>query len=166
MPDETEVCLAAVFLNKGKDVLTAQEFRMYVSLDLRWMQVRDADALMSVLIEKKLMTKTGEYVRAAVDTSKVNVPVAYRPSDDLVRSLRAYAQKQDAEKDSRDDVLSKLIEAARGAGMERGRFISECNRVGKRLDVSIETAALIILRDGGADVSPFIGDVRSAVAGR
>ncbi|MCL2031760.1 MAG: DUF2240 family protein [Methanomassiliicoccaceae archaeon] len=167
MPDELETCLAALFLNKGKDVLTAKEFMMYASLDLRWMQVKDADALMNILLDKGLMSKTGEYLRPMIETSAVNVPVAYRPSEDLLKSLRSYSPKQQTAKGGgAADLLSGLIRVALDSGMEKGAFISECNKISKRTDVDMEVAALMILRERGVDVMPFLDDVRSSVLGR
>jgi hypothetical protein len=166
MPDELEICLAALFLNKGKDVLTPKEFTMYASLDLRWMQVKDAEALMSMLLEKGLISNTGGYIRPAIDTSSVIVPVAYRPSDKLIKTLSGYKPKQQAKKESPPDLLSRLIQEALRSGVEKGAFISECNRISKKADVDIEVAALLILREKGVDVVPFINDARSSVGDR
>jgi hypothetical protein len=167
MSDELEICLAALFLNRGKDVLTANEFTMYVSLDLRWMQVKDADTLMRILLEKKLMSRTGEYLRPLIDTAEVNVPVAYRPSEALLRSLREDGSKRPAaEKGDVPAPLPILIQKALDSGVEKGAFVSECNRISKKADVDMEVAALMILREKGVDVTPFIGDVRSSVLGR
>jgi hypothetical protein len=168
MPDEAEVCLAALFLNKGKDVLTAKEFTMYVSLDLRWMQVKDAESLMNLLLERGLMSRTDDYLRPLMDLSAVNVPVAYRPSDDLIKTLRAYSPKRPAAgKDGGGpDLLQKLIQKAVDSGMGKGAFVSECNKISKRADVDMELAALMILREKGVDILPFLEEARSAVLGR
>lgn len=167
MSDELEVCLAALFLNKGKDVLTAKEFVMYASLDLRWMQVRDADMLMSVLLEKGLMSKAGEYVKPQIDISAVGVPVAYRPSDGLIRAVRSSAERPEVKKsDVPADLLSGLIKEASGLGMEKGTFVAECNKISKKMDIDMEVAAILILRENGADIMPFIDDVRASVLRR
>jgi hypothetical protein len=168
MTDELETCLAALFLNKGKDVLTAKEFTMYASLDLRWMPVRDADRLMNILVEKGLMSKTGEYLRPAINISEVNVPVAYRPSEGLLTAIRSPAQKQPAAAKKADapGLLPRLIREAQGSGMEKGAFVSECNKVSKKADVDIEVAALMILRERGVDITPCIEDVRLSVLSR
>jgi hypothetical protein len=168
MPDEAEVCLAALFLNKGKDVLTAKEFTMYVSLDLRWMQVKDAESLMNLLLERGLMSRTDDYLRPLMDLSAVNVPVAYRPSDGLIKTLRAYSLKRPAAgKDSGGpDLLQKLIQKAVDSGMGKGAFVSECNKISKRTDVDMELAALMILREKGVDILPFLEEARSAVLDR
>jgi hypothetical protein len=168
MPDELETCLAALFLNKGRDVLTAKEFVMYVSLDLRWMQVKDADALMDTFLERGLMSRTGEYLRPRMDLSAVEVPVAYRPSEELIKALNDQPPKHPAAEKSDDapDLLQRLIQQALDSGMGKGAFVSECNKISKKADVDIEVAALMILRERGADILPFLEDVRSAVLGR
>ncbi|MCL2295837.1 MAG: DUF2240 family protein [Methanomassiliicoccaceae archaeon] len=165
MPDELDICLSALFLNKGKDVLTAKEFTMYVSLDLRWMQIRDADALMKTLVKKGLMSKTGDYLRPLKDTSLIDVPVAYRPSEGLIRSLRDQAPDPPAAKgsDGSSGLLPVLIGEALDAGMEKGAFVSECNRISKRMDVNMEVAAVMILKERGRDIMPLMADVRASV---
>ncbi|NLU45549.1 MAG: DUF2240 family protein [Euryarchaeota archaeon] len=47
--------------------------------------------------------------------------------------------------------------------MNRGEFVSECNRIVKRFNVDMEVAALLILRDKGADITPYYDDVRESV---
>lgn len=167
MADELETCLAALYLNKGKDVLTVKEFAMYVSLDLRWMQVKDANLLMDTFIDNGLMTRSGEYLRPSIDLAAIDVPVAYRPSDDLIKGLKGKSQEPVMpNKTETVDVLNDLIQEAVGSGMEKGAFISECNKVRKRTNVDMEVAALIILKDRGVDVHPYLDAVRSAVIGR
>jgi len=167
MPDELETCLAALFLNKGKDVITVKEFTMYVSLDLRWMQTKDADALMRVLIEKRLMSKSGEYLKPAIDTSSIDVPVAYRPSDRLLVALQDHrSEPLAAKKNNASGLLPALINKALDSGMEKGAFISECNKISKKMDIDMEVAALMILKERGTDVTPFISDVRTSVLSR
>ena len=168
MSDELETCLAALFLNKGKDVLTAKELTMYISLDLRWMQAKDADALMKTLIGKELMSKTGEYLRPLIDVSAVDVPVAYRPSEALLKSLKGHAPDQTAanKAGAPPNLLSVLIGEALNSGMEKGAFISECNKISKKMDIDMEVAAVMILKERRADIAPLMDDVRSSVLQR
>ncbi|MDR1404171.1 MAG: DUF2240 family protein [Candidatus Methanoplasma sp.] len=169
MSDELKVCLAALFLNKGKDVFTAKEFVMYVSLDLRWMQVRDANLLMESFVATGLLSKTGEYLRPMINITAMDVPVAYRPSDALIADIRKPAPllsvaARDGNKP--DGVLPRLIQEATELRMEKGAFISECNRICKRMNIDTEAAAVIVLKEKGADITPFVADVRSSVLGR
>lgn len=167
MPDELETCLAALFLNKGKDVLTVKEFSMYVSLDLRWMQVKDANDLMELLLKRKLLTRSGDYLRPNMDLSSVDVPVAYRPSEDLIKTLKVSEPAARPEPaNTSQDIFHELIQKAAEYGMNKGTFISECNKISKRTNVDIEVASLMVLRDKGMDVLPYIDGVRSVILNR
>ena len=160
--------MAALFLNKGKNIITVKEFTMYVSLDLRWMQTKDADALMRALIEKGLMAKTGDYLKPAIDTATIDVPVAYRPSEELIATLKSNKPKLAAAKRSSDapDLLPMLISQALNSGMEKGAFVSECNKISKKMDIDMEVATLMILREKGMNITHYISDVRAAVLSR
>ncbi|MDR2845730.1 MAG: DUF2240 family protein [Candidatus Methanoplasma sp.] len=161
MTDELIICAAAFFRSKGKDVVTPKEFVMGVSLDLRWMPVVDAERLADVLTERKILVRNGEYLKPSVDLSGTEVPVAYRPSDAMLARLRSAPVGTKPK-----EILPDLVGAAVGSGMDRVRFISECNKVKKRLGIDMEAAALIILRDGGVDISRYIEPVRETIIGR
>lgn len=165
MSNELETCLAALFLNKGKDVLTVKEFAMYVSLDLRWMQVKDANHLMEVFLKEGMLSRSGEYLKPAIDISSIDVPVAYRPSESLLTILKENVPAPEPVANN-DNVFSQLINMAVEQGMEKGTFISECNKISKRTNIDIEVAALMVLRDKGVDIAPYLDGVRAIILGR
>ena len=165
MSDELTVCLAALFLNKGRDVLTAKEFAMYVSLDLRWMQVRDANMLMDTSVAAGLLSRNGEYLRPLIDIASVEVPVAYRPSEHLIGNIREAASKKSVGtkvENGSEDILPRLIQEAIRIGMEKGAFISECNKICKRMNIDMEVAAIMILNGTGTAPAPFMDGVRAS----
>lgn len=166
MSNELETCLAALFLNKGKDVLTVKEFAMYVSLDLRWMQVKDANLLMDVFLKEGMLSRSGEYLKPAIDVSMIDVPVAYRPSEDLITMLREDPPLAEEPAPANDNVLAQLISIASERGIDKGNFISECNKISKRTNIDIEVAALMVLRDQGVDISPYMDSVRAMILSR
>ena len=90
---------------------------------------------------------------------------------ELVESLHGSksqtTEKAPAQKKQADtaDVFPMLMERAVEAGMQRRDFIQSCNRIQKRLDIEIGVAALIVLRDAGADVSPYLDAVYDSVKG-
>ena len=49
MADEYVVCTAAFFRNKGKNVITENEFLMVISMDLHWMPYGKAKVLLGEL---------------------------------------------------------------------------------------------------------------------
>ena len=50
-----------------------------------------------------------------------------------------------------DDLFPALVDLAVKAGVPKGKFISECNGLKKKLGIDVCAAALIVLRDHGAD---------------
>ena len=47
--------------------------------------------------------------------------------------------------------------------MERRDFIQNCNKIQKRLNIDIGAAALIVLRDNGTDIAPYVDMVYDSV---
>lgn len=171
MADELTVCAAAYFRSIGKDVTTPEEFVMGTSLELKWMSPSDSKLLLSAMVRAGVVTQKDGYVRPASDLGAIDLPLAYRPPKELVESLHGSksqtTEKAPAQKKQADtaDVFPMLMKRAVEAGMQRRDFIQSCNRIQKRLDIEIGVAALIVLRDAGADVSPYLDAVYDSVKG-
>ena len=177
MYNELKTCAAAFFCNKGKEVFTEKEFTMYISLDLRWMPVKEANTLLLLLLNEGIFEKIDNYLKAKIDFSDIDVPVAYKPSKELLDYVR-YSMKSAPEQKNEtksvkkkipvdsDDPLPKLMEFAVSSGIKKGAFIAECNQIMKKMNIDIEVAALIVLRDHGADVSPYYDDIYAYVANK
>lgn len=171
MADKLTVCAAAYFRSIGKDVTTPEEFVMGTSLELKWMSPSDSKLLLSAMVRAGVVTQKDGYVRPASDLGAIDLPLAYRPPKELVESLHGSksqtTEKAPAQKKQADtaDVFPMLMERAVEAGMQRRDFIQSCNRIQKRLDIEIGVAALIVLRDAGADVAPYLDAVYDSVKG-
>ncbi len=165
MKDEMDICAAAYFRGKGKDVATTEEFVMDVSLDLKWMPPSDAKLLLAKLAGAGSVQQKGGYVRPSEALSSLDVPMAYRPSAELIASLHEKSQpaepKQEAPASA--DPFPAMMDAAASMGMQRRDFIQSCNKIQKRLDIEVAVAALIVLRDAGADISRYLDAVCSHV---
>ena len=165
MTDELTICAAAFLRNKGKGTVTENEFLMGVSMDFHWMPYGDAKKLLSVLISNNVLTRSGEFLRPSFDIAKVDVPVAYRPSEQFIKNLNSATKVQAQPKPSEDvDLMPLLMSEATESGMERRDFISESNNLVKRLNIDILAAGLIVLRDRGIDIHDFSGRIYQAVA--
>ena len=161
MADELTVCAAAYFRSIGKDVTTPEEFVMGTSLELKWMSPSDSKLLLSAMTRAGVVTQKDGYVRPASDLGAIDLPLAYRPPKELVESL--HGAKSQTSENKAADVFPMLMEKAVEAGMQRRDFIQSCNRIQKRLDIEIGVAALIVLRDAGADVGPYLDAVYDSV---
>ena len=169
MADELTVCAAAYFRSIGKDVTTPEEFVMGTSLELKWMSPSDSKLLLSAMVRAGVVTQKDGYVRPASDLGAIDLPLAYKPPKEIVESLHGSksqtTEKAPAQKKQADtaDVFPMLMERAVEAGMQRRDFIQNCNRIQKRLDIEIGVAALIVLRDAGTDVTPYLDAVYDSV---
>jgi hypothetical protein len=149
--DELRMTAAAFFRNKGKNVVTESEFTMYISMDLRWVQPSDAKKLLSLLIDGGHMKKEGEYLRPVFDVHAADVPIGFRPPVDILE--RNLPKRPPAM--PKDGLLSELMAKAESLGIKRKDFIVSVNAVQKRLNIDVEIAALLMLRDAGADISGY-----------
>ena len=164
MTDEYTVCAAAFFRNKGKNVITESEFLMVISMDLHWMPYGKAKELLAQMISRNVLVKNGEYLKPSFEISDIEVPVAYRPSDSLISSLSQKTEKAPvAAAPAGDDLLPSMIAEAMRHDLEKRDFIAESNSISKRLDIDMLAAALIVLRDKGADITPYVDRVYQAV---
>ena len=165
MTDEYTICTAAFFRNKGKNVITETEFLMVISMDLHWMPYGKAKQLLALLISKGALVKNGEYLKPSFEISDIEVPVAYRPSESLIMSLSQKTEEKPQPKPAPagDDLLPSMISAALECGMQKRDFVSEANALSKKLDIDMLAAALIVLKDRGADIDPFADRVYQAV---
>jgi len=166
MTDEYTVCAAAFFRNKGKNVITEKEFTMVVSMDLHWMPYVKAKQLLAALISKGILIRNGEFVKPSFEISDIDVPVAYRPSEELINSLVETKTEAPAPRPAPagGDLLPSLIEEAVKKGVQKRDFVAESNAVSKRLDIDMLAAALVVLRDKGVDISPYIDRVYGEIA--
>ncbi len=159
MENELVVCAAAFFRSKGKTVITETEFLMEISITNHWMPYKEAKLLLSKLLEENILEKNGEYVKPTFDISEVNVPVAYRPPADLVKSEKT-KKSTDAVV---EDVFPSLVEEAVELGMKKKDFISESNNLQKKLNIDIEAAGLIVLRDHGYNVDEIADRIYESI---
>ncbi|MFA6710751.1 MAG: DUF2240 family protein [Candidatus Methanomethylophilaceae archaeon] len=157
MTDGLTLCAAAFLRNKGKGVITEKEFLMGISMDLHWMPYRDAQRLLSALLKNGTFESNGEYIKANFETSEIDIPVAYRPPADLLNDLSV--EKTAVPPAKEKDVLPALMAEAERSGMKKKEFIAASNMIQKKLNIDVAAAGLIVLRDRGIDISPFIETV-------
>ena len=169
MDDGLAMCAAAFMRNKGKDVFAENDILMGMSMDLRWMSHSEAKAVLSAMIRDGVLVKSSGVYRPAPDFPVLDIPVAYRPPRDLIeRALKPSETPAEVPAEQREhvDVMPMLMEAAESAGMKRRDLISKSNQICRDMGIHIETAALIVLRDAGVDITELAGKVRESIVSR
>lgn len=150
--DELRYAIALLFRRKGRDELTEREFVLSASMDLRWFPPRDAQRLLQLGLETKLLESHGGNLRPAFDLGSVEVPRDFIPT----------AKTLDVATPVGEDVFLRIVDALVAATKsDRRAVIATINGVQEKMDVDVEVAALIAARQAGLDVEPFLGPVKA-----
>ncbi len=150
--DELRDAIALLFKRKGRDELSEREFVLSASMDLRWFPPRDAQRLLQLGIESKLLESREGTIRPAFDVAGVEVPRDYVPTPAILETPTPAGE----------EVFLRIVEAiVRKTGADRKAVIAIVNGVQERLDVEVEVAALVAARQAGVDVAPFVGPVKA-----
>ena len=146
--DDLRMATAVFFRNRGKNVVTDNEFVMTVSMNLRWMMPGEAENLLILLSDHGHVKKDGEYIRPTFDVHATDVPLGFKPSADILKRARPKRAPD-------GDMLTELMGIAESSGIKKKDFIVSVNAIQKRINVDIEIAALIMLREKGTDISGY-----------
>jgi hypothetical protein len=161
--DDLRTAAAAFFQGKGKNVVTEKEFTMDISMKLRWMQPSEAERLLPLFLSEGVLKKDGEYLRPAFDVNGIDVPFGYRPPAGLLMRTAA-APRTDATRPA--DLLGELFAAAERGGMKKKDIMVAANAVQKKINVDIEIAVLLMLKENGIDISDHIGKAYATISER
>lgn len=169
--------LAYVFRREGGDPLPAEELANRVSFDLRWFSPGEARAFVERARGADLVEETDDGLVPAFDVDDVDLPVTFTPSLDLdpaeegtlddVAGVEGGVTGGDGGGDVVGRVAEALAEATEWTRAEAEREIAaERDRLGDL--VADEAAALLVARDRGLDLDPWLaeasGEVRSRLA--
>ena len=150
--DELRYAIALLFKRKGRDELTEREFVLSASMDLRWFPPRDAQRLLQLGLEAKLLESHGGNIRPAFDLESVDVPRDFVPTP---RTLEVATPVT-------EDVFMRVVDAiVTRTKSDRRAVIAAINAVQEKMDVDLEVAALVAARQAEVDVNPFLGRVKA-----
>ncbi len=150
--DELRYAIALLFKRKGRDELTEREFVLSASMDLRWFPPRDAQRLLQLGLEMKLLESHGGNIRPAFPIDTVEVPRDFVPT----------AKTLEVATPASEDVFVRLVDAiVARTKSDRRSVIATVNGLQERMDVDVEVAALVAARQAGVDVAPFLGPVKA-----
>ncbi len=153
---ELETCLAVLFKRKGKNVMTETEFMLTVSFDYRWFTPKEAQALLDISVKRGLLTRTEEFLKPNFDLKDVEASLSFRPSSSVL--------SDEKEEISLFAQLVQLISDK--GGLKKRDAVSRINRTQERLGVDVEVAAVLVARDLGIDVTPYLEPVKKEILAR
>ena len=180
--DELLYTAAAFFRNAGKNTVAENEFVMDISMRFKWMVPSDAKVLLDVLADSGYVERDGGFVRPKFDVHGTDVPLGFRPPADMLKGKRPKKHEDakagtgksgkeavsgTAKKEAAaDDLLSKLLAVAESSGMKRKDVIISANALQKRMNVDIEIAVMLMLRENGINISEYCGAAYETIAKR
>lgn len=136
MDREREYLVATPFKKRDKKRLKISDFVFALSLDLKWGPPEKVRALLQEAADEGIVRIEGDYVHAAFDEGKAEVPVGFIPSKD----------------EDFFEMGVRLIVSATGMG--RKEVISMVNERQDSLQglASLDAATLLVARELGIDV--------------
>ena len=150
--DELRNAIALLFKRKGRNELSEREFVLSASMDLRWFPPRDAQRLLQIGLESKLLESQKGTIRPAFDVTSIDVPMDYTPTPAILETPTPVSE----------DIFLRLVDAiATKTGADRRTTIAAVNAIQERMDVEIEVAALIAARQAGLDVGALLPAVKA-----
>lgn len=150
--DPLRDAIALLFKRKGRNELSEREFVLSASMDLRWFPPRDAQRLLQIGLETKLLEAHEGTIRPSFDVSAVEVPRDYVPTAEILATPTPAAE----------GLFVRIVDAiAAKTKMERKAVIGLVNGIQEKMDVEVEVAALIAAHRSGVDVSSFLPAMKS-----
>ena len=135
--------------------MSEREFVLSASMDLRWFPPRDAQRLLQLGLETKLLEAHDGTIRPVFDVAAIEVPRDYVPSAAILETPTPAGE----------DLFVRIVDAiAAKTGADRKAIIAIVNGVQEKMDVEIEIAALIAARQAGIDVGPFLSPAKARLA--
>lgn len=129
------------------------------------MSPSDAKLLLRTLLAKGILEKKGDYIRASSDLSSIDLPLAYKPSKDVMDAITSKSVETfESKKETEPDLFHILMDVATSNGIQTRDFVPACTKIQKKLGIDISAAALIVLRDNGVDISPYLERVYSEIS--
>ncbi len=148
--------VAFLFRLEGGRPLSEKEFVQFASYRLSWFKPTDAQRLLRVAQDLRLVELQQGSLTPTFDLATVDVPVDFRPPPGVLERAPP----------AQDLFLATLNRIAEKTGADRRTVVAGINAVQERMEVHVEVAALIHARELGVDVSDLVGPVRDAVARR
>jgi hypothetical protein len=159
--EELKNGVALIFRRKAKDMLTEKEFVFSASMDLRWFNYTDAMKFLELAVSHNLLKREAKAVMPTFDHRKLELPATFKPSPDLLKSAPGPSGG------ARETVFLRVVDAiARSSKQDRSSVISRINKKRELLRVDAEVLALLVAREDGIDIAPFIDEAEKTVRDR
>jgi hypothetical protein len=147
--------VAFLFNRSGKDEMTAQELRLAMSMDLRWFTPKEAEEVVDLFQNKRLVTKgPSGGLRPTFSHGKLSLPRDFSPSKDLL--MRGGGGDEPL-------FVQMVGHIATRADLEKRNVIALINRKAGELGVEVEAAAMLVGTELGVSMLAFRDDALAVI---
>jgi hypothetical protein len=143
-----EVAVAVPFRQRGKRRLGEGEFVVSLSLDREWFSPDQAKRLVDLAVGRGLLTQTDAGLEPTFAVDDVEIPEGYAPDTDILRE---------------QSTFERLLDAMVDGGMRKQAAVAAANETQRRLDITLEAAAVVAARREGVDVDAPAAAVRESL---
>ncbi len=144
--------LGYIFRRKGRETLSGKDIVLSASMDLGWFSPKDAEKLLAVSQELRLLKETKEGLKPNFDYKSLEIPLDFKPSDRVL--------KLESQEPLFIAVVRKIEEAT---GQDRREIIAQINRKKDDLNIEIEVAALLIAARNEVPISEFLEESENEI---
>ncbi len=143
--DELLFAAAMPFKRKGTDTIKETEFVMVLSMDLGWFKPDTARDFISSAIEKGIISREGDMLKAQFGINDVQVPMGFKPDVSRFREKEVFEQ-----------IIERIMI---NTGLDKQKIIGEINKSrGEKGGLfSIEVLGILMAREYGIQVDDLIG---------
>lgn len=143
--DELKIVISEPFKRRGKARLTPAEFTFALTLELKWLTPEESRQVIEEGLKAGLLKEEKDRIVPAFDYRSVVAPAGFKPGVDI------FCKKA---------LLDRIIDLLAGSGMsdaEAQKLIKSKQEYLCDL-VTPAVAGLIVARERGLDVSPYIDE--------
>ena len=147
--------IAFLYNRSGKDEMTAQELRLAMSMDLRWFSPKEAEEIVDIFQNRRLVVrKGGGGLRPAFNHKKLTLDRDLRPTKEELLGVV----------DDEPLFVRMVGHITDRADEEKRNVISQVNRRAQELGIEVEAAAMLVGDELGVDMRPFSDDALEVIA--
>lgn len=147
--------VAFLFNRSGKDEMTPQELRLAMSMDLRWFTPKEAEEVVDLFQNKRLVTKgPSGGLRPTFSHGKLSLPRDFSPSRDLLMRNGG----------GQEPLFVQMVgHIATRKDMEKRNVIALINRKAGELGIEVEAAAMLVGAELGVSMLAFTDDALAVI---
>lgn len=138
--------IAFLYNRSGKEEMTAKELRLVMSMDLRWFSPKEAEEIVDMFQNKRLLVrKGGGGLRPAFNYRKLTIDRDLHPT-----------KKELLGGSGEEPLFIRMVgHITDRADEEKRNVISMVNRKAGELGIEVEAAAMLVGDEVGVDMRPL-----------